>query len=325
MKEMTFAEALALALTEALDKDSSVTLINANYGGLTPYRSAYEILRQKHADRITDTPISELGYCGIATGAAMTGLRPIVALSTAAFSFEAWPQIVNEAAVACYGSAGRVTAPVVFHMLAGIRGAGAVQHSHAPQAMLCNAPGLQVVMPGSPADARGLMLTAALASKNPTVYIAHQRLQGLKGMVEETPRPVPFGVAEVKRQGHDVTIVAVGIMVSRALEAAEMLASHGISAEVVDPRTLVPLDKAAILASVAKTGRVVVADESPLTCGVASELAAMIAEDGFASLKAPIPRIGIPNVPTPYHQDEEDFILPTAEKIVAAARQICPR
>lgn len=325
MKEMTFAEALALALTEALDKDPSVTLINANYAGLTPHRSAYEILRRNYADRITDTPISELGYCGIATGAAMTGLRPIVALSTAAFSFEAWPQIVNEAAVACYGSAGRVTAPVVFHMLTGIRGAGAVQHSHAPQAMFCNAPGLQVVMPGSPADARGLMLTASLTSKNPTVFIAHQRIQGLMGMVDEAPRLIPFGVAEVKRPGRDVTIVAVGIMASRAMEAAEMLASHGISAEVVDPRTLVPLDKATILASVAKTGRVVVADESPLTCGVASELAAMIAEDGFASLKAAIRRIGIPNVPAPYHQDEEDFILPTAEKIVAAARTICSR
>ena len=150
MKEMTYAEALALGLTECLDQDPRVMLINASYGGLTPYRATYGVLREKYADRITDTPISELGYCGIAVGAAMTGLRPIVALSTAAFSFEAWPQIVNEAAVACYGSAGQVTAPVVFHMLAGIRGAGAVQHSHAPQAMFCNAPGLQVVAPGSP-------------------------------------------------------------------------------------------------------------------------------------------------------------------------------
>src|SRR5213592_691312 len=175
MKDMTFAEALALGLTECLDKDPRVTLINSSYGGLTSYRSTYNVLREKYADRITDTPISELGYCGIAVGAAMTGLRPIVALSTAAFSFEAWPQIVNEAAVACYGSAGQVTAPVVFHMLAGIRGAGAVQHSHAPQAMFCNAPGLQVVAPGSPTDARGLMRTAALVSNNPTIFIDHQR------------------------------------------------------------------------------------------------------------------------------------------------------
>lgn len=323
MTEMTHAEALALGLTECLDKDPRVVLINAGYGGLTPARASYGVLREKYADRITDTPISELGYCGIAIGAAMTGLRPIVALSTAAFSFEAWPQIVNEAAVACYGSAGQVTAPVVFHMLTGIRGAGAVQHSHAPQAMFCNAPGLQVVAPGSPADVRGLMLTAALNSKNPTIFIDHQRLQAIKGEVDKSVGAIPFGVADVKRQGSDVTIVAVSIMVPRALEAAETLAREGISAEVVDPRTLVPLDKKTILKSVAKTGRVVIADESQLTCGVAAELAAVIAEEGFASLKAPIRRVGIPNVPVPYHLAEEEFITPTAAKIVAAARSVC--
>jgi acetoin:2,6-dichlorophenolindophenol oxidoreductase subunit beta len=325
MKEMTFAEALALGLTECLDKDPRVTLINSSYGGLTSYRATYNVLREKYADRITDTPISELGYCGIAVGAAMTGLRPIVALSTAAFSFEAWPQIVNEAAVACYGSGGQVTAPVVFHMLAGVRGAGAVQHSHAPQAMFCNAPGLQVVAPGSPADARGLMRTVALDSNNPTVFIDHQRLQGIKGLVDENAPPIPLGVGDVKRQGSDVTIVAVSIMVSRALEAAETLAQQGISAEVVDPRTLVPLDKATILKSVAKTGRVVVCDESQLTCGVASELAAIIAEEGFHSLKAPIRRVAIPNVPVPWHQAEEEFITPTADKIIAAVKAVCTK
>jgi len=325
MTEMTFAQALALGLTECLDADPRVTLINSSYGGLTPFRATYNVLREKYADRITDTPISELGYCGIAVGAAMTGLRPIVALSTAAFSFEAWPQIVNEAAVACYGSAGQVTAPVVFHMLAGIRGAGAVQHSHAPQAMFCNAPGLQVVAPGSPADARGLMRPVALKSNNPTIFIDHQRLQGIKGEVDEKAPPIPLGVADIKRQGSDVTIVAVSIMVPRALEAAATLAQQGISVEVVDPRTLVPLDKATILKSVAKTGRAVVCDESQLTCGIASELAAIIAEDGFHSLKAPIRRVGIPNVPVPYHQAEEEFITPTADKIVAAAKAVCGR
>jgi pyruvate/2-oxoglutarate/acetoin dehydrogenase E1 component len=323
MTEMTFAQALALGLTECLDADPRVTLINSSYGGLTSYRTTYNVLREKYADRITDTPISELGYCGIAVGAAMTGLRPIVALSTAAFSFEAWPQIVNEAAVACYGSAGQVTAPVVFHMLTGIRGAGAVQHSHAPQAMFCNAPGLQVVAPGSPADARGLMRTVALRSNNPTIFIDHQRLQGITGEVDEKAPPIALGVADVKRQGTDVTIVAVSIMVPRALEAAQVLAQQGISAEIVDPRTLVPLDKATILKSVAKTGRAVVCDESQLTCGVASELAAIIADDGFHSLRAPVRRVGIPNVPIPYHQAEEDFITPTADKIVAAAKAVC--
>lgn len=323
MAEMTHAEALALAICESLEADPSVVLINASYGGLTPHRASYGVIRKRFADRITDTPISELGYCGIATGAAMTGLRPIVAISTGAFSFEAWPQIVNEAAVACYGSAGRVTAPIVFHMLTGIRGAGAVQHSHATQAMFCNAPGLQVVAPGSPADVRGLMLTCALKSRNPTVFIDHQRLQGIKGDVGEAAEPIPLGVADVKRAGSDVTIVAVGIMVPRALEAAAALEKEGVSVEVVDPRTLVPLDKKTIIASVAKTGRAVVADESQLTCGVASEIAAMIAEEAFSYLKAPIRRVGIPNVPVPFHQDEENFIIPSAERVADAVRSIC--
>ena len=323
MNEMTYAEALALGLTECLDQDPRVVLINVSFGGLTPHRNSFSVLRERYADRITDTPISELGFCGIAIGAAMTGLRPIVALSTAAFSFEAWPQIVNEAAVACYGSAGQVTAPVVFHMLGGIRGAGAVQHSHAPHPMFCNAPGLQVVAPGTPADARGLMRTAALDSNNPTVFIDHGRLQGIKGPVDKAAAAIPFGVAEVRRQGSDVTIIAVSIMVPRALEAAEALAQQGISAEVVDPRTLVPLDKTTLLRSVAKTGRVVVADESQLMCGIAAELAAVIAEEGFELLKAPVRRVGIPNVPVPYHEAEEDFITPTAAKIVAAATSIC--
>jgi pyruvate dehydrogenase E1 component beta subunit len=167
------------------------------------------------------------------------------------------------------------------------------------------------------------MLTAGLTSKNPTIFIDHQRLQGVKGEVDKAAGAIPFGVAEVKRPGSDVTIVAISVMVPRALEAAETLAREGISAEVVDPRTLVPLDKATILKSVAKTGRVVLADESQLTCGVAAELAAVIAEEGFASLKAPIKRVGIPNVPIPYHEAEEEFVTPTAAKIVAAARSLC--
>ena len=247
-----------------------------------------------------------------------------MAVGTGSFLYEAWPQVVNEAAVICYGTRGQVTVPVVFHLLVGIRGAGAVQHSASPQAMLWNAPGLQIVCPGSPADAKGLMKTAALRSANPTIFVDHPRLQGLRGPVAEGDGEIPFGVAEVKRAGSDVTIVAASIMVPRALEAAETLAREdGIAAEVVDPRTLVPLDRAGILASVAKTGRVVVADETPRSCGVAAELAAIIADEGFSSLKAPIKRVAIPDVPIPYTQAEEDYITPSAAGIVAAAREIC--
>jgi len=168
------------------------------------------------------------------------------------------------------------------------------------------------------------MKTVALRSENPTIFIDHQRLQGVTGMVDEADAgEIPLGVAEVKREGTDVTIVAVSVMVARALEAAEKLATEGISAEVVDPRTLVPLDKATILKSVAKTGRVVVADESQLSCGVASELAAIIAEEGFESLRAPVKRVAIPNVPIPFHESEEKYITPSAGWIINAVKQIC--
>jgi len=324
MKEMTFAEGLSLGLQESLEQDERVVLIGAGFGGLTPYRGAYAPIRGRFSDRITDPPIAELGYCGIAIGAAMTGLRPIVAIGTGAFSFEAFPQIANEAPQAYYGTRGQVTCPVVFHMMTGIRGAGALQHSTSPQPMYWNTPGLQLVVPGSPADARGLMKTVALRSENPTIFIDHQRLQGVTGMVDDDgDGEIPLGVAEVKRDGTDVTIVAVSVMVARALEAAERLAADGISAEVVDPRTLVPLDKDTILKSVAKTGHVVVADESQLSCGIAAELSAIIVEEGFESLKAPIKRVGIPNVPIPFHESEEQFITPTADKIIAAVKSIC--
>lgn len=323
MRELTFAEALAEGLMESLEADPRVVLFGAGYGGLTQYRAAYNALRERFRDRIQDLPISELGYCGVATGAAMTGLRPIVAIGTGSFSLEAFPQILNEAGVACYGSDGQVTVPVVFHMMAGIRGAGAVQHSASPQAMFWNSPGLQVAVPGSPADAKGLMKTAALHSKNPTIFIDHGRLQGLRGPVPDGDVAIPFGQAEVKRPGRDVTIVATSIMVPRALEAADEVQREGISAEVVDPRTLVPLDKETILASVAKTGRAVICDETQRSCGVAAELAAIIADEAFRYLKAPVKRVAIPDVPIPYHQAEEDYITPTAGRIVEAVRAVC--
>lgn len=321
MRELTYAEALAEGLAEILEADDRVVLFGAGMGA-----PAGRLIRERYADRFTNPPISEIGYCGIAIGAAMAGLRPIVAISTATFSFEAFPQILNEAAPAHYGSDGQINVPIVFHMLTGIRGAGGFQHSGSPQSMFWNTPGLEVVAPGAPADAKGLLKTAVLRSPNPTVFIDHRHLHNIRGPVPDGNSEVPFGVAEVKRAGNDVTIVAVSIMVPRALEAAETLArDHGISAEVVDPRTLVPLDKATILASVAKTGRVVVADESPKSCGITAELAAIIAEEGFDSLKAPIKRVAIPDVPIPYSKAQEDAVTPGPDDVVAAARALIER
>jgi len=322
VREISYAQALAEALDEILSEDARVTLISAGFAGLTPSQATIEPVRQKHAARIKWPPIAELAFCGMAAGAAMVGLRPIVEISTAAFSFEAIPQICNEAAIACSNSAGQTTVPVVYHMLYGIRGAGAVQHSSSPQAWYWNTPGLQVVMPGSPADVKGLLRWAALKSQNPTLFMNHQRLMELVGPVPEGPYEIPFGVAEVKHAGRDLTIVATSIQVPRALEAANVLAGEGIDAEVVDPRTLQPLDTATILASVRKTGRVVATDESHDTCGVAAGIAAIIADEGFDALRAPVKRVSIPAVPIPYAEPMEAFVTPTSERIVAAARSL---
>src|SRR5579884_2751000 len=272
MREIRYVQALAEALDEILGEEPRVTLIGAGFAGLTPSGALLNPVREKYADRIKWPPIAELGYCGIGIGAAMVGMRPIVELSTATFSYEAIPQIVNEAAIACSNSGGQTAVPIVFHMLYGIRGAGAVQHSGSPQAWYWNTPGLQVAMPGSPADVKGLLRWAALRSRNPTVFMNHQKLMEQVGPVPEGPFEIPFGQAEIARPGRDVTIVATSIQVPRALEAAATLAREdGVEAEVVNPRTLTPLDRATILGSARKTGRVVVTDESHDTCGVAAE------------------------------------------------------
>src|SRR5919202_5560412 len=303
MRQIKYAQAIAEALDEALAEDQRVTLIGAGFVGLTPSGALLTPVREKYAARIKYPPIAELAYCGIGIGAAMAGLRPIVELGTGAFSYEAIPQIVNEAAIACSNSAGQTTVPIVFHMLYGIRGAGAVQHSASPQAWYWNTPGLQVAVPGTPADMKGLLRSAALKSRNPTVFLNHQRLMETEGEIPDGPFDIPFGQADVARQGADVTIVATSIQVTRSLQAAEALAREvGIDAEVVNVRTLEPLDKATILSSVRNTGRVVVTDESHDDCGVAAGLAAIIADEGFDLLKGPIPRVSIPPVAIPYAQ-----------------------
>ena len=323
MRTLRYAQALAEALDEILAEDERVTLIGAGFVGLTPSGVYMNPVREKYAARIKYPPIAELAYCGIGIGAAMAGMRPIVELSTATFSYEAVPQIMNEAAIACSNSGGQTSVPIIFHMLYGIRGAGGVQHSGSPQPWYWNTPGLQVAMPATPADVKGLLRWAALRSRNPTVFLDHQHLMELEGPVPEGPYDLEFGQAEIAREGTDATIVATSIQVSRAVAAAEMLARDaGINAEVVNVRTLQPLDKATILGSVRKTGRVVVTDESHDHCGVAAGLAAIIADEGFDSLRAPIRRVSIPPVPIPYAESMEHFVTPTPERIAAAVREL---
>lgn len=321
-QEMTIGEALVRALGETLEQDERVVVIGGGLVSSGPGQAQFALLRKKYPGRIKSTPIAELGFCGIAAGAAMAGLRPLVDIGTATFSYEAIPQIINEAAIAYSNSGGQTNVPVTYFMRYGIRGGGGVQHSGSPQPWYWNTPGLQVVMPANPADAKGLLRTALLKSQDPTIFFAHERLMDQRGHVPDGEYEIPFGQAAIRREGRDVTVIATGVQVPRALAAAEALAKDGISAEVVDPRTLEPLDEASLIASVKKTGRLVVTDESHDNCGVAAGVAARMADVAFGSLRAPIKRVAIPHVPVPFAVSLEDYVTPTAERIADAARSL---
>lgn len=324
MRELAYYEAKLEALREILAADERVHLITdttTGFLGLSPHRTRFREIAERFPERVISPPISELAFCGLGIGAAMAGLRPVVDVVTASFIFEAWPQVVNEAANAFYMSGGQTRAPVVFHVLHGLRGGGAAQHSHSPQAMLWNCPGLEIVLPSSPRDVKGLLKTA-VSTDNPTVFVDHGLLLEVRGPVPETDEPIPFGLADVKRKGKDVTVIATSYVVQRALAVADRLAREGIEVEVVDPRTLVPLDVETLMASVAKTRRVVIVDECRQSCGVAAELAARIGEAGFDKLKAPIRRVATLDVPVPFSQSLEDFISPSEARITEAIRAV---
>lgn len=322
MRQLAYYEAKLEALREIIAADDSVHFISdvtTGFLGLSPHRVRFAEIARDFPGRVISPPISELAFCGLAIGAAMSGLRPVVDLITASFAFEAWPQIINEAANARYMSGGQTQAPVVFHLLHGLRGAGGAQHSQSPQAMLWNCPGLEIVLPSSPRDVKGLLKTA-VNSNNPTVFIDHVLLFECMGDVPQNDAAIPFGQADIKRVGSDVTVIATSYMVQRSLAVAEHLAREGIAVEVVDPRTIVPLDFATIMASVEKTRRVVVVDECHMSCGVAAELVARIAESGFDKLKSAIRRVATLDVPVPYSPPLEEFISPTEERIAQAIR-----
>jgi pyruvate dehydrogenase E1 component beta subunit len=324
MKQTSYAAAIVDALRISLAEDPRVSLVGSYVLGLGPERVLMDSIRAEFADRIYDPPTSEAAIVSVGAGAAMAGARPFVDIGTASFSYVGWSPLVNEAAVARHMSGGQLRVPVVYHMLHGLRGGGAAQHSHSPQAMLWNAAGLEIVVPSSPYDVKGLLRTA-IKSDNPTVFIDHARLMDIEGPVPEGDYSVPFGRADIKRPGRDVTVVATSYVVHAALAAAERLAAEGIEVEVVDPRTLVPLDHGTILDSVGRTGRLVVVDETNLSCGVASEISAIVAEEGFSLLRAPILRVARPNVPTPFSKPLEDAITPTADRVCAAVRKVLGR
>ena len=323
MAVMTMRDALNLALREELTLDGSVFLMGEE---VAEYQGAYKVtrglLQEFGPKRVIDTPITELGFAGLGVGAAMAGLRPIVEFMTFNFSILATDQIINSAAKMLYMSGGQFKIPIVFRGPGGSAYQVSSQHSQALESWYAYFPGLKVVMPSTPADAKGL-LKSAIRDDDPVIFIEQERMYGLKGEVPEDENfTIPLGVAEVKREGTDATIVARSLMVPVALKAAEELAKDGLSCEVIDPRTIRPLDINAIVESVKKTNRVVIAEESHPFAGVGAEISAEINERAFDYLDAPVKRVSGADVPMPYAKNLERMAVPDVEQVIAAVREV---
>ena len=271
--------------------------------------------------RVRDTPISEAGFVGAGIGAAAAGLRPVVDVMWADFTALAFDQIYNQAGKMSYMFGGQARLPVTIRVAMGSGLSAAAQHSGTLYSIFTHLPGIKVVVPSTPYDAKGLLLES-IFDDSPVIFFEHLKLYVAQGPVPEEPYRIPLGVADVRRSGTDVTIVAIAAMVGRALEAAHALAGDGISAEVIDPRTLSPLDEQTILSSVEKTGGLVVVDESPPRCSVASEIAATVAEKAFDSLNGPVRRVTAPHTPVPFAPSLEDAYAPSVQAIVDAVRTI---
>lgn len=321
MPKLTMRDALRDALHEEMERDSTIIVLGEDviaHGG--PYavtRGIYE----KFPNRIRQTPISEAGIVGTALGAALCGLRPVAEIMYVDFITCAMDEVVNQMAKVRYMFGGQTDVPVVLRLPSGTARLIAAQHSQCLEAWFMHVPGLQVVVPSTPYDAKGLLKTA-LRGKDPVLFMEYKRLYTVEGEVPAGDYTVPFGKADVKRQGSDVTIVATGPMVGKALEAAETLSLEGIEVEVIDPRTLVPLDKETIFASVQKTNRVIITDEEVKRAGCSAEIAALIAEECFDALDAPVKRVASANVPMPFSPELEKLVVPKAEDLVAAVRQL---
>lgn len=316
-REMMYAEATATAIVEEMDRDSSVIF----YGQNMAMTDRDPMLKRFGKNRVRITPISETAELGIAVGAAITGLRPIVELYMSEFMLVAFDEVINEAPRLRYMSGGQVRVPLVFKAGYGFAAGWAGQHSNCIYHAMMGIPGLKVAIPSTPADAKGLM-KAAIRDDNPVVYLHHYMLTIDKGEVPDGDYVIPFGVADIKRAGTDVTIVATGWMVKKSLAAAEELAKEGISAEVIDPRTLAPLDIKTILDSIAKTGRLVLVDQATRHSSAAAIIASEVAEHGFPALKAPIKMVTSLDATIPYSGPLENYVLPNEEKIVQAVNSV---
>jgi pyruvate dehydrogenase E1 component beta subunit len=324
-REGTLAQAVREALAEELRRDERVWVIGEDVAEAgTPFKVLSGLVEEFGPERIVDSPISEAGITGIALGSAMTGMRPVVDIMFGDFLTLALDQLVNQAAKVHYMSGGRLRAPLVLRTTLGATRRSGAQHSQSLHAWVAHAPGLKVALPSTPYDAKGL-LKSAIRDENPVVFFEDKMMFQTRGPLPAEEYLVPLGVADVKRPGRDVTLVATSSMVHVALAAAEALAADGIEAEVVDPRTLVPLDVETLAASARKTGRVIVVDEGHRGFGASAEIAAAVAEEAFHWLDAPVRRLGAMDVPVPFSPVLEDQTVPTAERIAAEARELLGR
>ncbi len=324
MAVMTYREALNLALREEMRRDPRVFVIGEEVG---LYEGAYKVtqglLKEFGPARVVDTPIAESGFTGVGIGAAMVGLRPVVEMMTFNFALLAMDQIVNTAAKLHYMSGGQYHVPLVIRGPGGPAHQLAAQHSQSVESYFYHVPGLKVVRPSTPMDAKGL-LKAAIRDDNPVIFIESETLYALKGEVPEDPEfVIPLGKAIVRREGRDATVVAYMGMMYRAQEAAEELAQQGIEIEIVDPRTLRPMDTATIIESVRKTHRAVVVEAGAGFAGMGSEIASFITEQAFDDLDAPVERVTGANAPMPYARNLERLKTPSKEKIIEAVRRVC--
>ncbi len=323
VRELTMAQAVREALAEEMRRDPAVIILGEDVAEAgTPFKVLGGLVQEFGADRVIDTPISEAGFTGIALGAAMTGLRPVVDVMFGDFLALVMDQLCNQAAKVHYMSGGKLKAPLVVRTTLGATRRSAAQHSQSLQAWVSHIPGLKVALPSTPHDAKGLM-KSAIRDDGPVVVFEDKMNFSQKGPVPQEEYLVPLGVADIKREGRDITLVATSSMVLVALKAAEALAADGIEAEVVDPRTTVPLDRETLLRSVRKTGRAIVIDEGYQSYGVTAEIASVIADGAFYQLDAPVKRLGALDVPVPFSPALEDLTVPTAEKVAEIAVQLC--
>lgn len=324
-REVTFAQAVREALAEEMRADPTVIIIGEDVAEAgTPFKVLSGLVEEFGKDRVIDSPISEAGITGLAIGAAMTGLRPVVDIMFGDFIALVMDQLCNQAAKVRYMSGGKLKVPMVVRTTLGATRRSGAQHSQSLHAWVSHVPGLKVALPSTPSDAKGLLKTA-IRDDNPVVIFEDKMMFQVKGHLPDGEYTIPFGVADVKREGTDVTIVATSSMVQVALAAAERLAGIEISAEVVDPRTTVPLDTGTLIASVKKTGRAIVVDEGYQRYGVTAEIAAVIAEGAFHHLEAPVRRLGAMDVPVPFSPVLEDLTVPTPERVVEVAKALCNR